>query len=117
MENFCASFGNIFTISFGFPLFLDSIVFHSREDRDLPIDQLIWYAGALIASLGLNMILTSETYITAYHCGMKMRVAICSIVYRKVSILKKQLKMRWKKFIFQRLFTDLGIATVTNGAR
>lgn len=41
------------------------------------------YAGGIILLNGLNAILINQFFILAMHNGMKVRVSVCSITYRK----------------------------------
>lgn len=48
-------------------------------------DALIYASGIVILTV-CNAILVSKYYVSAFHNGMKIRVAVCSLVYRKVCI-------------------------------
>lgn len=42
------------------------------------------YAGGLFIFNAFNTILLNQLQITAFHVGMKVRVALSSLIYRKV---------------------------------
>lgn len=47
-------------------------------------DALI-YATGIIALSAINSLLVNQFFMVGFHNGMKVRVAVCSLMYRKVS--------------------------------
>lgn len=64
------------------------IIFHFSDDAQISNEQIIWCAGAFLANTAVHTILLNQIPFTAFHIGMKIRTAVSSIVYRKVSTLK-----------------------------
>lgn len=54
-----------------------------RKDSTMSHRDALLYAGAIIALNGANALLVNQFFILAMHNGMKVRVSVCSIIYRK----------------------------------
>lgn len=75
-----------------FPHFLFHAIknkFDFSEDPQITYEQAIWCASGMLVIIGLNTILMNQIFITAFHSGMKIRVAVCSAVYRKVRAMAR----------------------------
>lgn len=55
------------------------------EGSTMKYEEAIIYASGIVILTAINAILVSQFYSTSFHNGMKVRVAVCSLVYRKVS--------------------------------
>lgn len=56
-----------------------------RSDSDVSRDEVLLYAGGMVALSGIGVLTINQLFMTGYYNGMKARVAVCSIIYRKVN--------------------------------
>lgn len=90
------SFMEIF-MKLGQPIMLGLLLDYFQPNSTTTKEQAFWYAGGVIALNGMVVLLNSQFLMNAYRCGMKIRVACCTLIYRKVlntkyiSILNKVL--------------------------
>nr|CAD7424074.1 unnamed protein product [Timema monikensis] len=54
-----------------------------KPGSNVPKEYAYYYAGGIVATTGLSMFLINQFQFNAFHIGMKLRVACCSLVYRK----------------------------------
>lgn len=47
-------------------------------------DDALWYAGAMVTLAALNGIVINHYFMGGFHNGMKVRVAVCNLIYKKV---------------------------------
>lgn len=52
-------------------------------DTDTEYSDALLYATGIVVLNGLNAIALNQVYNLSYHNGMKVRVAVCSLIYRK----------------------------------
>lgn len=70
------------------PIFLGGLIsFYSTPGQDIYTAYI--YAGAVVLSCTLNVVLMHPYVLAQLHCGMKLRVALCSMIYRKSLKLSK----------------------------
>lgn len=70
------------------PIFLGGLIsFYSTPGEDISIAYI--YAGAMVLSCTLNVLLMHPYVLSQLHCGMKLRIAVCSMIYRKSLKLSK----------------------------
>lgn len=63
--------------------------------------EALLYASGMVILNGIGVLTINQLFMTGYYNGMKVRVAVCSIIFRKVS-----------SYIFQRFFHNVVNANV-----
>lgn len=46
-------------------------------------DDAIWYGSMMVALAAINGIVINQFFMAAFHNGMKVRVAVCNLIYKK----------------------------------
>lgn len=67
--------------------------FAYRQNKEISYRDALLYAGGIFLLNGLQALTSSQYYVIAYHNAMKIRVAICGLMYRKVNINKSSLQI------------------------
>ncbi|XP_012058533.1 PREDICTED: probable multidrug resistance-associated protein lethal(2)03659 [Atta cephalotes] len=80
---------NEFVIRLGTPLLLGGLLRYFRKDSIEPYENALWFGAGICIATGMNVISGNQTVYRAFHVGTKVRVAICSMVYRKALRLNK----------------------------
>lgn len=52
-------------------------------------DDALWYAGVMVALAAVNGIVINHYFMGGFHNGMKVRVAVCNLIYKKVNKNRK----------------------------
>jgi ATP-binding cassette subfamily C (CFTR/MRP) protein 4 len=73
------------------PLFLGWLVRYfsgsnSELDSHITIEEAYIYAAGIILCSALNIFVIHPYMMAIFHMGMKIRVACCSLIYRKVTL-------------------------------
>lgn len=72
------------------PILLGGIVkYYAQTDKDSNINEAYIYAGLLILCSFLNVLFAHGLMLANLSLGMKMKIAVCSIIYRKSLRLSK----------------------------
>lgn len=77
-------FCNDIVLRLGQPFLLGYLLQYFRKDTDIAYHDAIWYAVGLLTLNGLNALFMSQISLLAFHNAMNIRVAVCSLIYRKV---------------------------------
>ncbi|XP_014467770.1 PREDICTED: multidrug resistance-associated protein 4-like [Dinoponera quadriceps] len=80
---------NEFILRLGTPLLLGGLLRYFRKDDALPYEIALCYAAGICVATAVNVLSGNQTIFGAFHVGAKVRVAVCSLVYRKALRLSK----------------------------
>lgn len=67
------------------PLILGKLLEYFREDATISRNAALWFAGILVFLNAIRVFLSNHYTMEAFHCGMRVRVACCGLIYRKVN--------------------------------
>ncbi|XP_031636272.1 multidrug resistance-associated protein 4-like [Contarinia nasturtii] len=67
----------------GQPLILGKLLLFFRNDSQMTYDDALKYAGLLLLFNGMQVFGWNQFFIMGFHNGMKVRVAVCSLIYAK----------------------------------
>lgn len=62
------------------------MLYGHRNGSNVTHSDALKYASGMVILNALGAITINQLFITGYHNGMKVRVAVCSLIYRKVSL-------------------------------
>ncbi|KAJ9591425.1 hypothetical protein L9F63_002031, partial [Diploptera punctata] len=71
------------------PLFLGGLIRYFTPDSDVSMDTAYLYAVCIVICSALNVFVKQAYMLAMFHTGMKMRVGVCSLIYRKALKLSK----------------------------
>lgn len=55
-----------------------------RSDSEVTHEEAVMYASGMVILNGIGVLTINQLFMTGYYNGMKARVAVCSIIFRKV---------------------------------
>lgn len=70
------------------PQLLRKFLLYFKSDSNVSHSEAILYASGMVILNGIGVLTINQLFMTGYYNGMKARVAVCSIIYRKVSIIQ-----------------------------
>lgn len=93
-------------------------------------DDALMYGAIMVILAAMNGIIINHYYMAGFHNGLKVRVSVCSLIYKKVLLclcaylllylllkrFKNQTYTKSVKNIFF-LLNNLGIALISNSSR
>lgn len=68
----------------GTPLVLGGLLRYFRKDSVETYEIALCYAAGICVATAINVVSGNQAIFGAFHVGAKVRVAVCSLVYRKV---------------------------------
>ncbi|XP_031835587.1 putative multidrug resistance-associated protein lethal(2)03659 isoform X2 [Nomia melanderi] len=80
---------NEFILRLGTPILLGGLLRYFKKDTVETYETALLYAGGICLATAINVISLNQAIFGAFHIGAKIRVAACSVVYRKALRLSK----------------------------
>ncbi|KAK9297340.1 hypothetical protein QLX08_008913 [Tetragonisca angustula] len=80
---------NEFVIRLGTPILLGGLLRYFRKNTSETYETALLYAAGICIATAVNVISLNQTVFGAFHVGARIRVATCSVVYRKALRLSK----------------------------
>lgn len=68
----------------GTPLLLGGLLRYFKKGSEETYESALLYASGICIATAISVITINQTIFSAFHIGAKVRVAACSVVYRKV---------------------------------
>lgn len=62
----------------------DQCQYDFRSDSPVSHHEALLYASGMVILNGIGVLTINQLFMTGYYNGMKVRVAVCSIIFRKV---------------------------------
>jgi hypothetical protein len=80
---------NLFSLLYSVtqPIFLGGLIRYFSQSSGIGHDTAYLYAAGIAVCSTFNVFAMNPVWLAAYHAGMKMRVGICSLIYRKVNLV------------------------------
>ncbi|KAL9698307.1 hypothetical protein quinque_001748 [Culex quinquefasciatus] len=85
---FIAVFNDIF-IRLAQPIFLGMLLQYFRRDSNVSRESALYYAGVIVGLNALSVISINQYILGSFQNGMKVRIAVCSVIYRKALRLSR----------------------------
>ncbi|XP_063983102.1 ATP-binding cassette sub-family C member 4-like [Diachasmimorpha longicaudata] len=74
---------NEFLLRLGTPMLIGQLLRYFREDKGISYDETLMYAAGVCLATALYAIAANHWLYQVYHIGGRIRIAVCSLVYRK----------------------------------
>lgn len=68
----------------GTPILLGGLLRYFKKSMNETYETALLYAAGICIATAINVITLNQAIFGAFHIGAKIRVATCSVVYRKV---------------------------------
>lgn len=69
------------------------LYFNTEGQKTIDLEHAYFYAACLTISTLVSMVLYHIPQVDMIHFGMKFRIACCSLIFRKVCLMKKENKI------------------------
>ncbi|XP_050471103.1 ATP-binding cassette sub-family C member 4-like isoform X1 [Bombus huntii] len=80
---------NEFFLRLGTPMLLGGLLRYFKKNTTETYETALLYAGGICIATAINVIALNQVVFGAFHVGARIRVATCSVVYRKALRLSK----------------------------
>ncbi|XP_015117545.1 multidrug resistance-associated protein 4 [Diachasma alloeum] len=74
---------NEFLLRLGTPMLIGQLLRYFREDKGISYNETLMYAGGVCLATAIFAIAANHWLYQVYHIGGRIRIAVCSLVYRK----------------------------------
>ncbi|CAG9859551.1 unnamed protein product [Phyllotreta striolata] len=71
------------------PIMLGRLLTYFKPFTTTTKSEALWYAGGIVALNGFTALLINQYIMNAFHYGMRVRAAVCALIYRKAIKLSK----------------------------
>lgn len=61
------------------------MIFSCRMDSDMNHSDALLYATGFIVNIGINVLTSNHYVMVSFHNSMKIKIAVCNLIYRKAS--------------------------------
>lgn len=85
----CITFFNDIFIRITQPILLGRLLFYFRKDSDMTREEALYCAGGIVILNGISVLTINQFVLGSFQNGMKVRIAVCSIIYRKALRLSR----------------------------
>lgn len=86
------------------PLCISELLAYFKADSKVDVTYAYFSAFSLVFSTLISVFMYHATQLEILHCGMKMRVSCCSLIYRKVNFFFF-MSYEWKTFCVRAFYT------------
>ncbi|XP_058800224.1 ATP-binding cassette subfamily C member 4-like [Phymastichus coffea] len=80
---------NEFFLRFATPMLLGALLQYFKPETKVTYEMALYYAGGIALVSFINVLSQSQTIFGGFHLGGRIRIAVCSVVYRKALRLSK----------------------------
>ncbi|XP_052868167.1 ATP-binding cassette sub-family C member 4-like [Anopheles cruzii] len=71
------------------PIVLGWLLMYFRKDTDVTRESAFYYAGTIVLLNALSVVTINQYVLGSFQNGMKVRIAVCSVIYRKALRLSR----------------------------
>ncbi|XP_011494146.1 PREDICTED: multidrug resistance-associated protein 4-like [Ceratosolen solmsi marchali] len=79
----CVQILNEFVLRLGTPILLGALLQYFKPEPTTTYEAALIYAGGISIATAINVITINQHIFGAFHLGGRVRIAVCSVVYRK----------------------------------